>query len=360
MPTVQVKKNAKSVVPVEDAAEPAVTTAVPTVVGWQGIKCQLPPDWSVTGLSMDRDNGYLRIDAPGEATLTVQIRWMNAAAPKQKNGYTLLAPIFRRLLKRPDPEVPAPELRPNLEKLLKDTAKQARKGKSEFDSTIKPERTEGEHDERQAMNFSYSGEGRGQGKIWYCKTCKRLVIAQAVGMAKDGVALGNVASQLLGSLRCHADDGFDTWALYGLEVGVPADFRLEEQKLTSGHLHLAWSRGGERVVVDRWALANMTLKKFTLGEWFQLNALQKFGKFEKDDGAGILPYETIRYQGRITGMNMIRALREAKIRLRRLATRYEGGIWHQPDANRIVMVQVLQSKKTQNLWQEIVSRCACH
>lgn len=358
MPTVQVKNKSKNVVPKEEREEIAIA-ATPTVVGWQGIKCQLPPDWSVTGLSMDRDNGYLRIDAPADATLTVQIRWMNAAIPQQKNGYTLLAPYFRKWLKRPEPETPAPDLRSNLEKLLKDTAKQSRKAKSTFDSTIKPEKTEGEHDERQAMNFSYTGEGRGQGKIWYCKTCKRLVIAQVVGMAKDGAAIANVASQLLGSLKCHSDDGWETWALYGLEIGIPLDFQLETQKLTSGHLHLAWARGGERIWVDRWALANMTLKKFTLSEWFNLNAVLSVGKLSKDDGAGVVPFETVRRKGKVSGFNWIKAMREAKMRLRRFPTRYEGGIWHQPDANRMVVVQTLHSKKTENLWQEIVKRCAC-
>ncbi len=339
--------------------EPTEIVGAPTVVGWQGVRCQLPPEWSVTGLSMERENGYLRVDAPGDAALTVQIRWMTATAPQAKTAYYLLAPHFRRWLKRPEPEVPTPELRGNLEKLLKETAKQSKKAKMVFDSNIKPEKTEGEGDERKAMNFSWSGEGRGQGKIWYCSKCKRVVIAQVVGITKDNAAIGQAASALLGSLRCHSDDGYDTWALYGLEIGIPTDFRLETQRLTSGHLHLAFARGGERVIVDRWALANMTLKKFTLAEWFHVNSVVSAGGMAKEDGSDIFDFEMVHYQGKLAGFNLVKAAREVKMRLRRFATRYEGGIWHQPDANRMVMVQVLHSRKTENLWREIVARCVC-
>lgn len=359
MPVTSAKPRPKSKTKPVPPQEPAEIAGVPTVVGWQGVCCQLPPEWSVTGFSMSRENGYLRIDAPGDAALTVQIRWMNAAKPQAKTPYYLLAPHFRRWLKRPEPAVPAPDLRINLEKLLKDTAKQSKKAKAAFDSTIKPEKVEGEQDERKSMNFSWSGEGRGQGKTWYCSKCKRLVIAQVVGMAKDNIVIGQVASALLGSLRCHSEDAFDTWALYGLEVGIPADFTLETQRLTSGHLHLAFLRNGERITVDRWALANMTLKKFTLSEWFHLNSVVGTKGMTKETESGIFDFETIRYHGKLTGYNLVKVAREVKMRFRRFATRYDGGIWHQPDANRIVMIQVLHSRKTENLWQEIVKRCVC-
>src|SRR5438552_18821835 len=104
-------------------AEPAAMSVNPnrTVVGWQGIRCELPPDWNVTGLSMERESGYLRIDSPGGGTMTVQIRWTNAAASQQgKTLYHLLAPHVRKLLRQPEPVVPKPDLKANLEKVLED------------------------------------------------------------------------------------------------------------------------------------------------------------------------------------------------------------------------------------------------
>jgi hypothetical protein len=329
-----------------------------TVVGWQGLRFVLPPEWNVAGFSMDRDNGYLRVDSPGSGTMTIQLRWMNVAKPQDKTVYTLLSPHFRRLLRRPEPPVPEPNLRTNLEKILKETAKQAKKSKTEFKSDIKPEKTEGEDDERTAMNFAWSGDGRGQGKAWYCKTCHRLVIAQVVGMAKERDAISAITSQLLGSLQCHAPDGFDRWALYDLQCDVPEDFRLVSQKLLSGYLHLEFMRGAERIVVDRWGLANMTLKRFTLDEWFQNNALLNLKKLAHDEVESERGHTVSRFSGRLPLFGKLRALREAKGSLRRFPSGYVGGIWE--CENRIYAVQVFHHRSADTLFDEVIGRCVCH
>lgn len=329
-----------------------------TAIGWQGMRCTLPPDWNVAGFSMDRDNGYLRVDSPGSGTMTVQIRWMNVAKPQAKTPYYLLAPLFRRWLKRPEPPVQEPDLKTNLEKILKETAKQAKKSKAEFKSDIKSEKTEGENDERIAMNFAWSGDGRGQGKTWYCKTCKRLVIAQVVGMAKERDAIGHIASQLLGSLQCHSEDGFDRWALYDLQMDVPGDFRLESQKLLSGYLRLEFARGAERIILDRWGLANMTLKRFTLDEWFQNNALLKLKKLAHDEIETERGHTVSRFKGRLPFGGKLRALREARGSLRRFPSSYVGGIWK--CENRIYTVQVFHHRSAETLFDEVIGRCVCH
>src|SRR5690349_10188008 len=139
--------------PAAPAAVPAPETSNRTVVGWQGMRFTLPPEWNVTGFSMDRDNGYLRVDSPGSGTMTVQIRWTNAARPSEgpPSGYTLLAPYIRKLFRRPEPPIPKPDLKSSLEKMLKETEKQAKKAKSAFESSLKPERTEGENNERTSI-----------------------------------------------------------------------------------------------------------------------------------------------------------------------------------------------------------------
>jgi hypothetical protein len=346
----------------EEFQQEASASPARTVVGWQGIRCVLPPDWNVAGFSMDRDNGYLRVDAPGNSALTVQIKWMNAAKPAQGQGtlYHVLAPHARRLLRRPEPPVPKPDLRENLEKMLKETAKQAKKAKSAFDSSLKPEKTEGEHGERTAINFSWSGGGRGQGKIWYCETCRRVVIAQVVGMAKDQHAITAIASQLFASLHDHAEDGYERWALYDLQADIPADFRLEAQKLLSGYLQLVFSRGAERIVLDRWGLANMTKKKFTLDEWFRNYALVGLKRLTRTEMETARGHSVIRYAGRLSLPGRLKALREAKLSLRRFPSRYKGGIWECEESNKIYAVQVFCQARSEELWAEVVSRCACH
>ena len=142
-----------------------------------------------------------------------------------------------------------PDLRANLERILKETAKQAKKSKAAFDSTLKPEKIEGENGERTAINFTWTGAGAGTGQNLALRD-----VQPGRGRAghRHGERSGadcDVASQLFATFHDHAIDGYDRWALYDLQIDVPEDFRLEEQKLLSGHLHLAW---GEAASASCW------------------------------------------------------------------------------------------------------------
>lgn len=357
---IQVDKRPKS----RQAEETAPSGQEQTAIGWQGIRCILPPEWNLTGFSMDRDNGYLRVDAPPGSDLSVQIRWQNASQPQEARLtlYTLLMTQWRKWRKLPSPPVPKPNIKANLEKILKETAKQARKAKSAFESSIKSERTEGPEGERSAINFSWMGGGRGQGKIWYCSVCHRIVVAQVVGMARDQAAMAAVASQLFASLHDHDVEGYDLWALYDLQMWTPSDFRLEDQKLLSGHLQLTFGRSGEKIVMDRWGLANMTLKKFKLEEWFRNNAGTNLKRLTRtvEEAETIERHPITRYSGALSLLDRVRMLREARGSLRRFATRYEGGVWECPESNKIFSVQVYHNRRTVGLWEEIVKRCLCH
>lgn len=339
-----------------------VTTCDRTFVGWQGVRFELPPDWSVSGFSMDRDNGYLRVDAPGNSALTVQVRWSDASRPASgsRSLHTVLTDLYRGARRLPRPPVDRPDLKASLEKVLKEAAKKAKKAKASFESSLKPERTEGEAGERSAINFSWAGGGRGQGKIWYCERCHRLLIAQVVGLGKDGQAIATIASQLFSSLRDHADDGYDVWSLYDLEIGVPTDFRLDSQKLLSGYLHLAFSRGAEKLVIDRWGLANVTLKRFTLAEWFGNHALLRVRRMQQSDDEGPGGHALVRYTGRLPLVSVVRALIDSRGRVRRLPRRFDAGVWQCEQSNRIFSLQAVTSVRSGDLWAEVAQRCVCH
>ncbi|HZT44332.1 MAG TPA: hypothetical protein VFA07_19355 [Chthonomonadaceae bacterium] len=333
-----------------------------TIIGWQGVRCVLPPGWNVTGFSLDRDSGYLRVDAPGNSTMTVQIRWTNAATanPGSPSLYALLAQRLGKRQRQQKAPVQKPDLKANLEKILKETAKQARRGKASFESTVKPEKTEGEHGERSAINFSWSGGGRGQGKIWYCETCHRIIVAQVVGLAKDQAAIATVASQLFASLHDHAEGEHDLWALYDLQVEIPQDFRLETQDLRAGYLNLTFARGGEKIIVDRWGLANVALKKFTVREWFTRHARLSLKRLAVEEDESPQGHAVTHAVGRFSLLDRLRVLRETRGSLRRFPTLYEGGAWECAESNKIYMVQVLHSRRTPGLWQEVMQRCVCH
>ena len=345
-------------------ASPVASTQLPrTVIGWQGIRFTLPPEWNLTGFSMDRDNGYLRVDAPGNGTITVQIRWSKPDKP-QMSGNSLyamtLAPLLQRFTKKPLAMTGTPDLKANLEKMFAETSKQAKKSKSTFESNIKPEKIEGPDGERTAMNFSWTGEGRGQGKIWSCSKCKRVVIAQVVGLARDQSAIAAIASQLFSTLHDHSEDGLDLWALYDLQVKVPDDFVLEEQKLLSGYLSLTFGRKGEKIFVDRWGLANMTLRKFTAVEWFQNNAQVSLKKLKKETVESELDHSVERFSGSLPIFARMKILKDAKNSLRRFPSKYEGGVWVCYESNKIFSLQVMSSKLTENLFTSSLDRIVCH
>src|SRR6188474_1707032 len=100
-----------------------------TLIGWGGIRFSLPADWNLTGFSMERGGGYLKVDSPG--TMFVQIKWFST---RDKRRPITVFEISRRIaeilkLSRPH-EVAAPDLRSILDTFLKDTGKQARKAKA--------------------------------------------------------------------------------------------------------------------------------------------------------------------------------------------------------------------------------------
>ena len=334
----------------------------PEVVGWQGIRCVLPPDWSVTGLSMERESGYVRIDAPGDSSLSVQIKW-TGTRPKATSTvslYSMSVTAVRGLLKRPGPTMVDVSLRENLERLLKDTGRQAKKSHTAFETVIKPERAEGPGDERQAINFSWTGGGRGQGKIWRCGTCGRVVVAQVIGLQKDQAGIAAVASQLFATLEDHGRDGYDLWALYGLKAELPTDFNLESQTISSGHLRLAFTRSGERLIIDRWALANTVLKRFTATEWFRRNAWMGLKRLAAATVTTSRGHEVERYSGSLTIPGRLKAFRESKGSLKRMPSRYSGGAWVCTETNRIIAVQAITNRNSPDEWEAAVSRCLCH
>ncbi|MGC8669107.1 MAG: hypothetical protein ACP5VE_13410 [Chthonomonadales bacterium] len=332
-----------------------VTTAsqTRTLIGWQGIRFVLPSDWNLTGFSIEPHGGYLKVDSPG--TMFAQIRWTDRAAPKPRTlfDYTLHALRRIRLLRAATP--PEPELRAVLEAFLTDTRKQARKSKGAFEYRIKPWVQEA-GGMRQAHHFSWSAGDQGQGKIWRCSYCGRTVIAQVVGRQRDDVA--QTAAGLFSSMVDHPEDGWTTWALYDFVGAAPEDFRLVRHKLMSGYLLLELERPGERLRLERWGLANVALKKFTLAEWFRQVCAPPVAA--QEDGLTRNGHPSVEARG--TPANL---LRRAALWFRsgaslRPALWYSGCAWACPQSNRIYAVQLWRPGRNPDLLDEVADRCECH
>ena len=189
--------------------------AARTLVGWQGLRFNLPPDWTVSALPADSASGYLKVDSP--ASMFAQIRWQDGRASGQ--NVTLWGLLAASL--RPTRQSRSGEQRTGLQSevdaFLSKTAAGARKSKTRFDYRLRPvEQLPGKRTEQ---GFHWTGNGVGHGKAWRCDVCGRTVIAQVVGRARDPVR--EVAAELFGSFQCNPEDEWTTWAVYDLVAAAP-------------------------------------------------------------------------------------------------------------------------------------------
>ena len=188
-------------------------------MGWQDLRFTLPPDWSLTAFSLDRADGYLKVDSPG--TMFVQVKWTEPGARQRpKNAAGVLVEVMRKVRRQPAPDPGEPDLKDMLDAFLKQTEKQARKSKQKFDSRVKSEDHEATGTRSSAATSRGPAAGAAQGKIWYCRACGRVVIAQVVGQSRDNIA--SVAAQLFSEITDHPNEGWSVWALFDL---VCARFR---------------------------------------------------------------------------------------------------------------------------------------
>jgi hypothetical protein len=291
------------------------------IVGWQGVSLRVPPDWSVTGFQGDAKEGYLRIDSPG--TLVAEVRW--AQAKKAVN------------------------VRKRLDDYLNLVERQAKKRKVPFTGRIKPsEEWEG------ALEFNYRADRKVRGFIRQCPYCRRVVIAQVSGDKDDAVV--NVANQLLDTLQDHSEDGWWTWALLGLVVRLPERFALVKSQVMSGFLMLQFRNRYTEVSVERWGLADVTLKRWTLEEWAlqatewkRIRAQHMLGEVERHPAVHLTALR------RSPTMWLRRKVE--RIVLRR-PEEIRGVVWHCEPSNRIYSVRV--ERGTQELLEQIVASVQCH
>jgi hypothetical protein len=291
------------------------------IVGWQGVSLRVPTDWSVTGFQGDAKEGYLRIDSPG--TLVAEVRWAQAKK--------------------------AVDVRKRLDDYLNMVERQAKKRKVPFTGRIKPS-----EDWQGALEFNYRADRKVRGFIRQCPHCRRVVIAQVSGDKDDAVV--NVANQLLDTLQDHSEDGWWTWALLGLAMRLPERFALVKSQVMSGYLMLQFRNRYTEVSVERWGLADVTLKRWTLEEWAlqatewkRIWAQHMLGEVER--------HPAVHLTGLRRSPTMWLRRKVERIVLRR-PEEIRGVVWHCEPSNRIYSVRV--ERGTQELLEQIVASVQCH
>jgi hypothetical protein len=147
--------------------------------------------------------------------------------------------------------------------------------------------------------------------------------------------------------------------MYDFESEVPEGFILKSQKLMSGYLMLEFERCGEKVRIERWGLANVTRKKFTLSEWFR-HACRVNDQRVKLFDTSVQEHEAVRAAGRIKLLSdWFRAIRDS-LQTLSPAARYDGVVWECPVTNKIFAVQTWCNRRTAGLLEEVAARCVCH
>jgi hypothetical protein len=294
-----------------------------TWVGWQGIVLEVPADWSLAAVSGDEKSGYFRVDSTG--SLTVEAKWFKVGKDADLHG--------------------------KLGAYLEDLRRKARKRKTAFEHKIKP-KDEG------TITFSWRSDRKAQGRLWRCDECGRVIIAQVSGSLSDDVS--NVASYILPSVQDHSDEGWRTWALYDLVADVPPGYVLDKRQLMAGYIQLVFRKGTNRLLIERWGLANVALKKTSLSEWFAQRARldlrpYKYSVQEVDFGgeAGI------QVVGRRAGLlPALKSVREF-VTFRRPAVYLDGYVWVCEESNKIFSIQSMHSKD-ESVLDGVLERTACH
>lgn len=276
---------------------------------WNGVGARVPRGWGIVAVSGDSREGYLRVDGPdGEA---VEVRWKKAR-------------------RRPDLEKVA-------EEYLRQVQKHGRRRKIEYQAAVEKGSRRGEEGPSD-LRFRWQAERKGAGRLFYCRDCRRTVIAQV--SCPEHMDIDRQADAILDTVADHGPDPeMVRWGVYGLEFSVPAGFRLVRSRLMSGFMSMNFRGRPGRVIVERWGLADTLLEPEGMLSWHSREYLSELKMFVGDTSAlewG--EHEALETRGYEGGLRRL----QSAIRAFGLPSRMEkfaSLAWHCPDSNRIVGVR---------------------
>ncbi len=300
--------------------------------GWQGIRLEVPEEWDIAAISGDRNQGYMRLD-DRENMPRVEVKW------QQASGFVDIKGVVDQYLKD----------------LNKKRGKNQPQVEVDRDCAVVSKRRM----RKQDLNcFAWRGEIEGYGAAWYCTDCERVMVIQVMARDdEDGIAL---AREVIGNMSDHPEDGWITWATYGLHMEVPERFELVEQKLMAGLIELQFACRGEEVKGARMGMANVALRDRTLEEWVRAE-VSKYHKGVK------LSYEETIFRGHpavaVTGYfsNPLRHLQSFVMHVmgKPYPEAVSGWAWHSEDENRIYYAGAMLDEDNIEVAEEIAMRMRC-
>ena len=309
-------------------------------IGWQGFTLDVPDAWDLTGFSGDETDGYLRIDDSEEQG--VEVKWGTESAKAKSE---------------PDPSARLESFFGTLEKTAKKRKLPLTTKETDAPKTVR-------QPERNAQGFQWVGDRKAVGAIWYCRTCRRVVIAQVLGNT-SGHGLTGRAETILGTLQCHsADPEWRTWALYDLHTEVPSSYRLESQQLMNVYLRLTFAHRDSRAArlsVEQWSVANVARKDEYLDTWLSLNtkAEMAHAQYAADEDT-INGHPALALTGSPKfGTPWVEVVKQA-LRFERPATKFSAIAWECEPSNKVYLVEAMRPGRVPDPVSEMARRTRCH
>ena len=308
------------------------------IIAWQGFTFDAPEGCDLTGFSGDFETGYLRADDSEE--ISVEIRW----ATESKRSKTEPDPAGRR------------------DTYFESLKKTAKKQKLELQTkeTDAPKRLM--RADRNVSGFTWTGDKKAIGAAWYCRTCRRMALAQILGPRSGKGGFGTMAEAVLSSIACHsADPDWQTWAIYDLCTQIPSEYQLLSQQLMNVYLRLTFGKGAARISVEQWSLANVARRQAYLDLWLAANAKGEMR------GARYIVDETEAHGhpaialtgGPAFGPPMMEVAKQAS-RLQMPATRFSAQAWECEPSNKLYLIEGMRPRRAKDWIAEIAARTICH
>ena len=295
----------------------------------------LPASWEIGGLSGDYDNGYILME--DEDMPRMELKWSKT---KEKNPdlHKILDAYFKSMKKRLGARASGLNIKRNINLV---------KNEDFFEG-------------REVTFYNWKSDVRANGAVWYCRECKRIVVIQIMGHLKE--ALLPLTLQILESVQDHPEGHTNLWSAYQLSVEVPRRYHLEKRKLMSGYLMLSFVDGSRVLNVERYGMADVTLRDTDLQTWFRgyyAKILRKYGfSFEEvsndDDLRMQMEGRTKRF---IDNLPLSPVFVIDKILRRKQIASY---FWHCKKSNRIFVVMAMAKRETRELVSQVASSIQCH
>jgi len=306
-----------------------------TTFGWAGITLEVPGNWELSGLSGDEKEGYLRLD--DDEIPRLELKWAQSKKKKPDLGRVLddYFKLVRKNYKRKETKL-------NIQRHVNLT-----KDESIFGG-------------RDVVSFTWKGEIRANGIIFHCHTCHRITIVQIMGHLKENLRANT--GRILQSVQDHPTTQHLLWSAYQLSVRVPRRYRLGKHQLLSGYLLFSFADGTRKISVERYGVADVTLKEQDLEFWFRAKyakAIRGYGfEISKQTAAGDERIYLMGEQTRITDRIPLSAvLAVDKVLRRQVFAIY---LWRCEHSNRIYVVQAVAKRDAPKMAESVATSIKCH